>query len=261
MSAPVIGTTITPIHSERITLIEVPQDRRAENGLVPSPLVNSTTQSVKTEENMLQQYPALPQIVVHAPVPEDPLSFVAREPSNFSGVADELFRTQPSSALIRVPPSSPRPLVIFREPPKPLAKCHSIRSATGLSLTRHKYAIKKTSAYTSWFCYSGICAIDRPPMLQRSLDVEVGDIFLYSYPSRTFNQDVKQIWVLLEDDKGDFFWTEAKVKETVHPIFGDRILAFRQNDLSIPTWVVANTLRRFNKHPVVIKAGEGSRFF
>ncbi|KAI0058226.1 hypothetical protein BV25DRAFT_1919439 [Artomyces pyxidatus] len=247
MSAVAIGTVITPIRPDRVTVVEVPRDRVA-----PSNPFNDggVSVAIKMESGPAILPEPLPTIVVHAPDSEG-TEATGTAPKN------EEWSDNDRKSVLQVQARTPRALVIFRQQD---SASNAVKGPLGLALPRKQNLIKNTGAYTSWYTHTGDRAIARPPMLHESLVVEIGDIFIYKYASKTFKMEVQQIWVLLKGDDREFRWVEAIVQHTRHPVLGDRILAFRQSNLMVPTWVLANTLRRFTKHPVVVKPGEGSGF-
>ncbi|KAI0055572.1 hypothetical protein BV25DRAFT_1921717 [Artomyces pyxidatus] len=312
--APVIGTVITPVRPERVTIIEVPRDRQTQTKLVDFPL--TLTQDFKAmniqerqtavtpaqddrghaptlratpepSEEEVKFAPAPPGGKLIQPTPGRPFYIYPNTPlpgraaSSTSPTPDEsqqvvsggvapvvdqqghfAVNTHHSTRAVTV---NTRRKVKF-EDPEPTQELQDevgiarapVQSQTGMILTRHRSLIRNTGAYTTWFSYPSSRNTERPPVLHASVDLEIGDLFIQNYPSQTQRREVMQLWVLQDDVDGSLYWKEARVGETTHPLFPKRILSFQQRQTTAPTWVVANTLRRYRNAPIVVAPGEGS---
>ena len=45
-------------------------------------------------------------------------------------------------------------------------------------------------------------AIERPPVLHTTTDLEIGDLFINKYSSTSYEKDVLQVWLLLPHAEG-----------------------------------------------------------
>lgn len=72
-------------------------------------------------------------------------------------------------------------------------------------------AIKRTRISTRWYTILSLNAIQKPPMLHTTIDLEVGDLFINKYVSTSYKKDVLQVWLLLPAIEGEGLqWNQVR---------------------------------------------------
>jgi hypothetical protein len=134
--------------------------------------------------------------------------------------------------------------------------------------------IKKEEIKTRWFMVCNKKAIAKPPVLHKSVQLELGDLFLNQFHSKEHSTQVLQVWLL--GTKGgkqrkeigwkqvrDFFCGLVTLNLTFgvkisqsekvpHPKLKHRFLSFQPSDTTIPTWILSNTDRRTRNLPQIV---------
>lgn len=68
--------------------------------------------------------------------------------------------------------------------------------------------IKRTGGIpTHWYIVLGSAAIEKPPILHSTIDLELGDLFLNKYLSSSHRRDVLQVWLLKLE--GEYYWHQV----------------------------------------------------
>ncbi|KAH9021470.1 hypothetical protein EDB85DRAFT_2000688 [Lactarius pseudohatsudake] len=149
---------------------------------------------------------------------------------------------------------------------QPVASCsastgsRTVVSDKGLKVVRHITSIKRTGVSTRWYIVLNSGAIQEPPLLHSTIDLELGDLFLNKYLSASHGKDVLQVWLLLSGE-GGYYWSQVSSKvsgKTEHPKLPGFVLSFLPSDLSSPSWVRRNTERRRRERPRILAPGEGT---
>ncbi|VDB94713.1 unnamed protein product [Peniophora sp. CBMAI 1063] len=131
-----------------------------------------------------------------------------------------------------------------------------LQDSNGVRLTIRKAAIRNVAdVETSWLTQEGGEALGVPPLLHSSLHLQVGDLFL-QFQALSDQREVR-IWMIMPGDgaDGSLVWRRFTKHPITHPILKDRLLGFVVSNPTTPSWVQANTHRRFQKNQPVIVDG------
>ncbi|KAI9456350.1 hypothetical protein BJY52DRAFT_560465 [Lactarius psammicola] len=100
-----------------------------------------------------------------------------------------------------------------------------IKGDEGIKLPRQSVAIKRTGISTRWYITMNPGAIERPPILHTTTDLEMGDLFINKYISKSYNKDVLQVWLLCTAAKGEGLqWSQVRYIRAGDHVMGDHYI-------------------------------------
>ncbi|KAI0042379.1 hypothetical protein FA95DRAFT_1598489 [Auriscalpium vulgare] len=252
-----VWTSSAPIYAGRVSILELPDVNTAGKLLVP--VTNSTTAEVDIDLDMDDEDAIVEDqldvddqatvehgrrgaVVRYSPLPSTP--------TKADNTAQKLeHRRSPASGHHNASElETPRKVRFSDEHAKASNKI-------GLFVQKLTNPIRYLKAHTAWFYQNGPGAIPMPPMLSNKVVLEVGDVYIHVHNSKSKQIDVRQIWILQQDDNGKRYWQQAE-ERAPHPVLQDRYLAFQAQNDTIPSWVKGNTLRRKDKQPAIMVPGD-----